>query len=190
MTNQKLIDGLVYLSTNKRINLVHSVLKQLHISPTHDCYDNFFQEGCLIFSHAYTRFPDDPNNPENERRLMNFAYKRIYWRLLDQLRHQFWEKEHRLGSINDESLDEHTLNHFTADPNSQHSFVHRENNDFFTQLKAHCSPNEKRYLHAVLLLDLKDSEIAEKYHVSRQAVYSWKRGVIRKARALDYPISL
>ena len=92
MTNQKLIDGLVYLSTNKRINLVHSVLKQLHISPTHDCYDDFFQEGCLIFSHAYTRFPDDPNNPENERRLMNFAYKRIYWRLLDQLRHQFWEK--------------------------------------------------------------------------------------------------
>ena len=89
MTNQKLIDGLVYLSTNKRINLVHSVLKQLHISPTHDCCDDFFQEGCLIFSHAYTRFPDDPNNPENEPRLMNFAYKRIYWRFLDQLRHQF-----------------------------------------------------------------------------------------------------
>lgn len=190
MTNQKLIDGLVYLSTNKRINLVHSVLQQLHILPTHDCYDDLFQEGCLIFSHAYTRFPDNPNNPENERRLMNFAYKRIYLRLLDQLRHQFWEREHWLGSINDESLDENTHNHFTVDRNSQHGFVRRENSDFFVQLEAHCSPTEKRYLHAVLLFDLKDSEIAEKYHVSRQTVYPWKRGLIKKARALNYPISL
>lgn len=188
MTNQKLIEGLTYLSTNKRINLVHSVLKQLHLSPVHDCYDDFFQEGCLIFSHAYTFFPGDPSNPENERQLMNFAFKRIYWRLLDRLRHQFWEKEHWLGSLDDESLDEGTHDHLTFDPTSQHGFAHRENNDFFTQLAARCSPNEKRYLDAVLLLDLKDSEIAAKYHVSRQAVYSWKRGLIRKARALERPI--
>ena len=88
MTNQKIIEGLVYLSTNKRINLVHGVLKQLHLSPLHDYYDDYFKEGCLIFSQAYASFPDDPTNPENERQLMNFAFKRIYWRLLDLLRRQ------------------------------------------------------------------------------------------------------
>ena len=188
MTNEKIIEGLVYLSTNKRINLVHSVLKQLHLSPTHDCYDDFFQEGCLIFGQAYTKFPDDPTNPENERQLMNFAFKRIYWRLLDKLRRQVWEKEHWFGSMNDESLDETTRNRFNSDPSSQVGFAHLENSDFFIQLAACCSPNEKRYLKAVLLLDLKDAEIAKKYNVSRQSVYSWKRGLIKKARSLDCPI--
>ena len=33
--------------------------------------------------------------------------------------------------------------------------------------------------------DLKDAEIAAKYNVTRQAVYSWKRGLINKARSLN-----
>lgn len=186
MTNQKIIEGLVYLSTNKRINLVHGVLKQLNLSPLHDCYDDYFQEGCLIFSQAYASFPDDPTDPENERQLMNFAFKRIYWRLLDLLRRQVWEKEHWLGSMDDESLDETTINRFTNDPNSQNDFNRLENSDFFSQLNACCSPNEKRYLHDVLFADLKDAEIAAKYNVTRQAVYSWKRGLINKARSLNW----
>lgn len=184
MTNQKIIEGLTYLSTNKRINLIHSVLKGLHLSPLHNCYDDFFQEGCLIFSQAYCKFPDDPANPANERQLMNFAYKRIYWRLLDQLRRQCWEKEQWLGSIDDASLDESTLNRFTRDPKSCDDFTNLENSAFFAQLNARCTSNERRYLHAALLLELKDTEIAKKYQVSRQTVYYWKRGLVRKARAL------
>lgn len=184
MTDKKIIDGLVYLSLNKRMNLVHAVLKQLHISTSMDCYDDFFQEGCLIFAQAYAKFPDDPEDPENERQLMNFAFKRIYWRLLDQLRHQFWEKEHWLGSMNDDNLDESTINHFCFDHRSNAPFARLENADFFTQLERRCSPKEKLYLRARLLSDLTDSEIAQQYGVSRQTVHSWKRGLIRKARSL------
>lgn len=186
MKNEKLIEGLIYLSTNKRTRIVHAVLKQLNMSPLHDSYDDFFQEGCLIFGQAFTKFPDDPTDPENERNLMNFAYKRIYWRLLDQLRHQYWEQEHWLGSVDDDGLDETTRERFSCDPNSQQGFNQLENGDFFSQLAARCSLNERCYLHAALLLDLKDAEIAARYHVSRQAVYSWKRGVIRKARSLNW----
>lgn len=117
---------------------------------------------------------------------MNFAFKRIYWRLLDLLRRQVWEKEHWLGSMDDESLDETTINRFTNDPNSQNDFNRLENSDFFYQLNAHRSPNEKRYLHDVLFADLKDAEIAAKYNVTRQAFYSWKRGLINKARSLNW----
>ena len=37
---------------------------------------------------------------------------------------------------------------------------------------------------------LSQTELARRLYVSRQAVYSWKRGLIKKARAIDYPISL
>ena len=63
--------------------------------------------------------------------------------------------------MDDESLDETTINRFTNDPNSQNDFNRLENSDFFYQLNACCSPNEKRYLHDVLFADLKDAEIAE-----------------------------
>lgn len=184
MTTEKMIGGLLYLSTNNRIKLVHGVLKSLHISPLQDNYDDLLQEGCIIFAQAFQQFPDD--HEENERALMNFAYKRIYWRILDQLRRQTNERSHWIGSLNDDALDETTISRLSCDPHSQDRFAQLENGNFFRQLEEICSTNERRYLHAVLFADLKDSEIAQQYAVSRQAVYSWKRGLIRKAHSLNW----
>ncbi|MEY8441458.1 sigma-70 family RNA polymerase sigma factor [Lactobacillaceae bacterium 24-114] len=180
MNINKITDGLTYLSQNKRINLIHGVLSRLHISPLNDNYDDYFQDGCLIFADAFANYPDDPHNPENERRLMNFAYKRIYWRLLDHFRIEAKLTEHQGESLNNDMLDEDKINRLLLDPQSTINFARLEDHDFFNQLKERCTQKERLYLEAVLYENLTDSEIAKKYHVSRQTVYAWKKGIRKK----------
>lgn len=180
MKINKITDGLTYLSQNKRMNLIHGVLAHLHVSPLHDNYDDYFQEGCLIFADAFAKYPDDPHDPDNAKRLMNFAYKRIYWRLLDHFRCEAKLAEQQGDSLNNDMLDEDKINQLLLDPQSTINFDRLEDHDFFDQLRCQCTPKERLYLDAILKKNLTDSEIAKKYHVSRQTVYAWKKGIRKK----------
>ena len=181
MKNNKLSTGLIYLSVNNRQRLVHAVLKKLSISPTDDRYDDLFQEGCLIFAEAFAHHPDPVHD---ERQLMNFAFKRIYWRLLDQLRRTGRQTATTALSLDDEQQSPDQVEQCLHDATSQRPFDRLEHATFIEQLWQACNPSQRRYLYACLCLDYRDSEIADYYHVSRQAVAGWKRGVISKARRI------
>lgn len=88
MNNQKLQDGLNFLYRDQRVRLVHGVLKGLAIPVQRDDYADLFQEGCLVFAQVYAAFPEPVTTPAAEQKLMNYAYRKIRWRLLDILRHQ------------------------------------------------------------------------------------------------------
>lgn len=181
MKNHKLSAGLIYLSANHRQRIIHAVLKRLSISPTDDRYDDLFQEGCLVFADAFAHYP---HPIQDERQLMNFAYKRIYWRLLDQLRRANQQSTHAALSLNDDGQSPELVEECLYDHDSQRPFDELEYGPFIHRLWKTCNPNQRRYLFACLQLDYRDCEIANYYQVSRQAVYSWKRGVLAKARRI------
>lgn len=183
MNDEKISAGLSFLMCDKRITIVHGVLKSLHISPRRDDYDDFVQEASLIFAQAYAAYPADATDPANEHELMGYAYQRMRWRILDKLRHEQLEKSRLAYALdNDDISTEYEC--LLIDPQSTNPFAHREEGDFLGYLYHHCTTNQQRYLIAKLNHHLTDKEIALVYGVSRQAVHQWKKSTINRARQL------
>lgn len=164
--------------TDKQIAVVYGVLKRLHISYYSDCYDDLFQEGCLAFGEAFATYP---GCPQADDRFMAYAYQRIYWRLLDILRQSNQHNQQAVSSDADQNPVD-----FVVDPLPAWEEEHLVNADYFTNLAAHCSFNQRRYLDAKLNRQWSDKEIADHYQVSPSAVHQWKMGLIAKARQLSY----
>ena len=183
MDYKKISDGLTFLMTDKRITIVHGVLKSLGISPRRDDYDDFVQDASIIFAQAYADFLRDSDHSANERDLMCFAYQRMRWRLLDRLRHQ--QLEGILFSYSlDNPEDDHDYDDVLVDQLASHPFTHLENSSFLGYLYQHSNLNQKRYLVAKLNHHLSDRKIAREYGVTRAAVSYWRRGVITRAHQL------
>ena len=183
MDYEKISAGLSFLMRDKRITIVHGVLKSLGISPRRDDYDDFVQEASLVFAHAYANYPQDETDPTNERDLMCYAFQRMRWRILDHLRRDQLEKAHCTYSLDDDENDR-DYDDLLIDRQSTNPFAHREEGDFLGYLYQHCSPNQQRYLIAKLNHHLTDKQVALTYGVSRQAVHQWKQGVISRAHQL------
>ena len=131
--------------TDKRITIVHGVLKSLGISPRRDDYDDFVQDASIIFAQAYADFLRDSDHSANERDLMCFAYQRMRWRLLDRLRHQ--QLEGILFSYSlDNPEDDHDYDDVLVDQLASHPFTHLENSSFLGYLYQHSNLNQQRYL--------------------------------------------
>lgn len=115
---------------------------------------------------------------------MNFAFKRIYWRLLDHLRKDIKLADNCSFSLDDDQQAADRLEQCLADPASRHSFDLLDQGRWLERLWAACNFRQRCYLYACIHLDYRDSEIAEYYGVSRQAVAGWRRGVIAAARRI------
>lgn len=183
MNYKKISNGFAFLMADKRITIVHGVLKSLGISPRRDDYDDLVQEGVIIFALAYADYQTAHPEDDNERDLMCFAYQRMRWRLLDCLRRQQLGKTFVKNSL-DQEEGEQDYHGYLADKSALTPFFQLENSDFFADLYQHCNPHQQRYLTAKLKDQLTDTEIARQYGVSRSAVSQWRRGVIARARQL------
>lgn len=178
MNEQNISCGLEKLVSDKRIGIIYGVLKRLNIRPSHPDYDDLFQEGCLAFAEAYAHFPGNNNG-----NFPAFAYQRVYWRLLDILHRQYHHDGLAAFSLDDQA---ETAPEPPVLAKSDQEIERVFSRTYFAQLASTCSPKQRRYLHAALIWKLSDQQIATHYHVSPAAVYQWKRGIIEKARQLDY----
>lgn len=188
MTTKNLQDGFEFLYSDKRIRLIHGVLKGIGVAVTRDDYQDLVQEGCLIFAQVFADYPEPVTTPMEERRLMSYAYRKIRWRLLDILRHQ-----QQSVKASQYSLDQDELNPMSrdlVDPRAQLPFDQLANAAFFDTLWQHAGKQERRYLQLALQDRFaSDAAIAKHCGVSRQAVHQWKQGLIATARRLqkDWP---
>lgn len=180
MNNNKISEGLAYLSSDQRTRLIHGVLKGLGVAPYRDDYPDLFQEGCLIFARAYADYPE-PVTAANERQLMTYAYRQVRWRLLDRLR----RGQHRIA-LGQYSLDDDlTGGSQLADPRADCALARLERQAFIKALRAQCSGVTGRYLDLVLSGRFpNDAAIARHCGVSRQAVYQWRRQVVATGRRI------
>lgn len=177
MKDEKITSGLDFLMHDKRVGIIYGVLKRLHILPWQDQFADLFQDGCLAYAAA---FADFPGNPRTDDAFPAYAYQKVYWRLLDELRHQ-----QRGLALAEYSLDDQE--DAPADiPAATSDFKQVLDRACLQHLVARCTVNQQRYLTGKLQYHLTDREIASRFRVSPSAVAQWKRGLIAKAQQLGY----
>lgn len=182
MTNKKFLAGLNFLYCDKRIRLIHGVLKGLHISIHSDNYDDLFQEGCLTFAQVYADYPGTLTSPADERQLMAYAYRRVRWRLLDLLRHQQLAVNHQQCSLNQDEVDP-DKNALLVDRQAPQPLACAVRAAFFADLWRQSNGPARRYLRLALQDRFpNDTAIARHCGVSRQAVFQWKKQLLSTAR--------
>lgn len=178
MKNEKIKDGLYFLMDDKRTGIIYGVLKRLHINPWQDQFADLFQDGCLAYAMA---FADFPGKPRTDARFPAYAYQKVYWRLLDELRHQ-----QRGLALTEYSLDDQENAPTEVLPSAGTELAKSLDRICLQHLLTRCTVNQQRYLIGKLHCHLTDREIAARFSVSPSAVAQWKRGLIAKAHQLSY----
>ena len=177
-------NGFDFLLAGDHQNVVRGVLKKLGQRPCDTSYPDLFQEGCLAFVQAYVEFhhrpitADDPN-----KACLGFAYRRVYWRLMDMLLHQTLIGSRCLSGDQLTNVESQTLLESLVDEgDSVDSYLERH--ELWRLIYLSGSLNERRYLNGLLVDHLTGRQIASKYNVTPQTVSGWRRQVIDHARLI------
>ena len=152
-------------------SIVYGVLKRCNIWFDHPDYDDFVQIGLLKLVEAYEHFPEDLFHEKGFYQFTGYAFQKIRWALVDELR----KKSLAMGRETD----------WPDDTDSWQSLTVKDNEDWMiwellpSMLRC-LAPNEQKYLKDAVLNQLSVTEIAKKYGVSRKTVYSWKNKTAQK----------
>lgn len=93
ITERTMREGLIDLCRHDQERLVKMALAKLHVSKFHRHYDDFYQEGCIAYARAYVAFKGSVDAECD--RFYAFAYKLIYWRMLDLLKKSWHQEDER-----------------------------------------------------------------------------------------------
>lgn len=74
--------------------LIHGVLKKVHIYVTRSDYDDYFQEGMIIYAQTYQNYCQTHDDLSNFRR---YVFQKLTWKMLDMLRQE--KKYHDFHSL-------------------------------------------------------------------------------------------
>lgn len=153
-------------------SIVFGAIKKIGIRYDHTNYDDFVQVGRLKLVDAYQEFPEDLHEEAYFYQFTGYAYRKVYWGLMDQIRkdQRIIEREDGLPeSFEEWGADEHQL--FDQDVVIWQLF--------YSMLNC-LTKKEQRYLKDLVFEQLSITEIAAKYGVSRKTVYVWKKQVAKK----------
>lgn len=173
LEKQTIQAGFNFLFQDNNEKIIHGAAKRLHISRMQTDYDDFIQEGYLAFVQAYARYPASVEDHPQKFRV--FAYQAVYWRLLNLLR-----QTSRLAEKI--QFDQESINAQIQSTNDL-AFESVYNDQLFQELYHCCTHAEQNFLIDCYVLHLKNGEIADKHHVSRQCVSNLRRSVGNKALA-------
>ncbi|MDC7952210.1 sigma-70 family RNA polymerase sigma factor [Liquorilactobacillus mali] len=170
-----------HLLKDDNTRLIHGVLKSLGISPSRNDYQDLYQEGCLLYVEAYEDF-FATHSPEDLELFGPYAFRRIKWRLLDRVRKETNHQEHckPLITVHSDEADEDTS---YPDPLASNFEGEILSSAFFQELWDKCTLQEQAYL-ANRVAGISITKMSKMVGVSRQAIYKWRDGVIRKAKKI------
>ncbi|WP_251546447.1 helix-turn-helix domain-containing protein [Limosilactobacillus caecicola] len=164
--------------------ILFGVLKRLHIDYYHPERADFEQEARLVMANELTRLAHQPaeQQPTN---LNLHLYQHLYWRLLDQLRRAQRHQEREPVSLDQSQEDDEklSLTALLSDEQAGYAFETCELRQFWQRLLKELTPNQIRYLKLVAS-GYSQKEIAERLHISRQAVSNLRQRVICQGRKL------
>ncbi|MCC5895665.1 MAG: sigma-70 family RNA polymerase sigma factor [Alkalibacterium sp.] len=146
--------------------IVHGVLNKCRVNPTHNDYDDYLQIGRLALVKAYESFPDSLVCEEHMYQFTGFAYQKIYWAIIDELR-----KERRNKEVMCQVPDDLETDSVFTLPSFENTLVEET---LLTSFIALLSKNEQIFITESVINQLTITEIAKKYQVSRKTVYAWR----------------
>lgn len=154
-----------FLQEGDHVVIIYSALKRLGIAPSDDRYEDFVQDGWLLFLSIYDKFPDNPAT--NRRQLLSYDHQALYHRFLNAI-----QKQQRRDRMNEDDADG-----LVALAEEGDSFAAIEDEMILNELHGRLSDAAGRYLIDTVKHHLTPTEIAKKYGVSRPTVYKWRREV-------------
>lgn len=160
--------------------VVFGVLKQLTIHPLSAYYDDLTQIGRLKLVESYEKFSEDPFDEEHRGRFVGFAFTRIRWGIIDEIRR--YNLRNQREQIWDESFD-HTLS------NSDDCLLEGTlENEWLQEVLAPLNDKEKRLVIDLCMYNLTITAIAKKEGVSRKTIYQRRNRVKEKLQKTLYPL--
>lgn len=154
--------------------ILYAILKRLHITQAHADYEDYLQEARLLFPEVYTAFPDNPE--EQPHQFLAYAQQKIYWALLDRLRHDRKQLDRQEPGNQDEILDL-----VPSDDDILAAIGQADFRNYLIKLIGGAGKTgEWRYLVGTLVDQLTPEEIAERHGVNRATVFRWRRSLVRR----------
>lgn len=179
-TEHTIREGLIDLCRHDQERLVKMALAKLHVNKFHRHYDDFYQEGCIAYARAYVDFKGMVDVERD--RFYAFAYKMIYWRILDLLKKSWHQEDGRQISADSSPA---LAYHLAAiiDPQANANLTAIEERQLWASLMRALSSRQQDYL-KLFCQQFTNAEIADRLHISRAAVYELRRRVFEVAREL------
>jgi len=78
----------------KNQKLIHGVLKRVHIFATRSDYDDYFQEGLILYAQTYVKYCQ---NNGDLTKFNGYVFQKLKWRMTDMLRQE--KKYHDFHSL-------------------------------------------------------------------------------------------
>ncbi|KRN21153.1 hypothetical protein FD14_GL001275 [Secundilactobacillus similis DSM 23365 = JCM 2765] len=168
MTDQTTQTAFEFLMTGDHEKLIYSAISKLGVPKRHPDYDDLVQEGRLVFVTIFRKYPQDPL--AEPKQFLAYAHKALYRQLLNQRL-----KTKRLQ-------DKHAVADETNEAGTHVDALHNEVVDeaLLIEWLQLCNTNEQRFLIGSVRDRMTPTEIAERWGVSRQAVYKWRSGLRKK----------
>lgn len=160
--------------------IVYGALKTCGIPYNHPDYEDYVQIGRLKLVEAYEAFPNDLLQEEGFYRFTGYAFQKVKWGILDEIRILVRRVERETAMpenfepmiVDDRfKLDEDVLMW-----------------DLYTKMLAGLTEVEQTYLNDAVIHQLSVTAIAKKRGVSRKTVYAWRKRVAEKL--VQYKVEL
>lgn len=159
--------------------VVFGVLKQLTIHPLSAYYDDLTQIGRLKLVESFEKFPDDPFDKENRGRFVGYAFTKIRWGIIDEIRRQNLRAERE--QFWDESFD------YTLTDSDDCLLESALENEWFHEVLAPLNEKEKRLVIDLCIYSMTITAIAKKESVSRKTIYQRRNHIKQKLQKTMYP---
>jgi len=159
--------------------LVYGALKACHVAYSQANYEDYLQIGRLKLVEAYETYPSDLSDEERYYQFTGYAYQRVRWGILDELRKAVKARERECMLPDGEVLEQPGLGvSLSSGENScEEAVIYWE---LFQSMLQCLSEQEQKYLEDAVIRRLSVKVIAEKYGVSRKTVYQWKHRIGQK----------
>ncbi|GEK89698.1 RNA polymerase sigma factor, sigma-70 family [Alkalibacterium putridalgicola] len=152
--------------------IVYGALKKCQIPYNHPDYEDYVQMGRMKLVEAYEIFPKDMTEEEAFYQFTGYAFQKVKWGVLDEIRIMVRRAEREMPMPEDfepmvvvdkSGVDEDVLMR-----------------DVYQSMLACLTEVEQTYLNDAVIHQLSVTDIAKKRDVSRKTVYAWRQRVAEK----------
>jgi len=152
--------------------IVYGALKKCQIPYNHPDYEDYVQMGRLKLVEAYEIFPKDLTEEEAFYQFTGYAFQKVKWGVLDEIRVMVRRAEREVSMPED----------FEPMVVDDRSLVDAEivMQDVYQSMLKCLTEVEQTYLNDAVILQLSVTDIAKKRGVSRKTVYAWRQRVAEK----------
>lgn len=149
----------------ENIQLIHGVMKRLHIFPTNDDYQDYIQEAIIIYAESFQEYVENNNDLD---KFNVYIFQKLIWRMTDFLR------------LEQKYSDANSLEVFDFDRVEQKNAV-----QFFEEVDLECLTEfEKQFFFDCFIQEIALTELTEKYHCGVRNLRYYRNSIREKLRKL------